>query len=234
VDLKSEVNHWDVPVWIEIILYKSCAYDIKFVNDLKKGRILRNTIEKDGESFFVTTEDIRKIIQKRSYSSRLKKQSKMTDDELAKDVDSVYFINNIINSLYNLRIVKVFVSNSIYSGRVAIIEDQEVIMLEHSVEYGVLNLPQFFTEIELESFNKVMVNLKYLNSKYIERSPYFKVKAADFLSSIEDYITEMYLRNGNEDSDEKMGFLDKLFALIDPKLEEDNTLLLVLTDYKNL
>jgi hypothetical protein len=79
-----------------------------------------------------------------------------------------------------------------------------------------------------------MVNLKYLNSKYIERSPYFKVKAADFLSSIEDYITEMYLRNGNEDSDEKMGFLDKLFALIDPKLEEDNTLLLVLTDYKNL
>ena len=61
MDLKSEVNHWDVPVWIEIILYKSCAYDINFVNDLKKGRILRNTIEKDGESFFVTTEDIRKM-----------------------------------------------------------------------------------------------------------------------------------------------------------------------------
>ena len=41
MDLKSEVNHWDVPVWIEIILYKSCAYDIKFVNDLKKGIMIR-------------------------------------------------------------------------------------------------------------------------------------------------------------------------------------------------
>lgn len=234
MELKNEINHWDVPVWIEIVLYKSCAYDLKFVKDLKKGRTLRNTVEKNGESFFVTASDIKEVIKKRPYSTRLKKQSSMSDEEIAKDVDSVYFINNIINSLYNLRIVKIFLSDSIHTGRVITLEDQEVIMLEHSVEYGVLNLPQFFTEKELESFNRVMIQLGYLKPKYIEREPYFKAKTSDFLLKVEDYITEMYLKNGNEDPDEKMSFLDKLFALIDPKLEEDNTLLLVMTDYKNL
>ena len=231
---KNDINHWDVPVWIEIVLYKSCAYDLKFVNDLKRGRTLKNTIESQGEYFFVTVEDIKEVIEKRPYSTRLKKQYKMNEDEIAKDVDSVYFISNILNSLYNLRIVKIFLSNSIYTDRVIMFEDQEVIMLEHSIEYGILNLTNFFTEAELESFNKVMIQLKYLNSKYIEREPYFKVKTADFLFDIEEYNTEMYLENKSDKPDERMNFLDKLFALIDPKLEEDNTLLLVITDYKNL
>lgn len=234
MELKNDINHWDVPVWIEIVLYKSCAYDLKFVNDLKRGRTLKNTIESQGEYFFVTVEDIKEVIEKRPYSTRLKKQYKMNEDEIAKDVDSVYFISNILNSLYNLRIVKIFLSNSIYTDRVIMFEDQEVIMLEHSIEYGILNLPNFFTEAELESFNKVMIQLKYLNSKYIEREPYFKVKTADFLFDIEEYNTEMYLENKSDKPDERMNFLDKLFALIDPKLEEDNTLLLVITDYKNL
>lgn len=230
----NEINHWDVPVWIEIVLYKSCAYDLKFVNDLKRGRTLRNTIESQGEYFFVTVGDIREVIEKRPYSTRLKKQGKMNEDEIAKDVDSVYFISKILNSLYNLRIVKIFLSNSMYTDRIIIFENQEVIMLEHSIEYGILNLPHFFTESELESFNKVMIQLKYLNSKYIEREPYFKVKTADFLFDIEEYNAEMYLENKSDKPDERMNFLDKLFALIDPKLEEDNTLLLVITDYKNL
>jgi len=108
VEPKNDINHWDVPVWIEIVLYKSCAYDLKFVNDLKKGRTLKNTIESQGEYFFVTVEDIREVIEKRPYSTRLKKQYKMKEDEIAKDVDSVYFISNILNSLYNLRLVKIF------------------------------------------------------------------------------------------------------------------------------
>jgi len=234
VELKNEINHWEVPVWIEIILYKSCAYDLKLVNDIRT-KAIKTKDESDGESLFVLPKDLKELISKRPYSTRLKKQSKMTESEISQDADSVYFINNILNALQNLRIVKIFLSNSIFTGRVySTLDDQEVIMLEHSVEYGVLDLPKFFTEKELESFNRAMMNLGFLSNKYLQRDPYFKIGTTEFLQKIEDYITELFLKDEIEDQDSKMIFLDKLYALIDPKLEEDDTLLLVLTDYKNL
>ena len=194
--LKNEINHWEVPVWIEIILYRSCAYDLKLVNDIIT-RAVKTKNESNGESLFVLPKDLKELISKRPYSTRLKKQSKMTESEIAQDVDSVYFINNILNALQNLRIVKIFLSNSIFTGRV----------------YSTLD---------------------DLSNKYLQRDPYFKIGTSEFLQKLEDYITELFLKDEIEDQDSKMIFLDKLYALIDPKLEEDDTLLLVLTDYKNL
>ena len=139
----------------------------------------------------------------------------MTESEIAQDVDSVYFINNILNALQNLRIVKIFLSNSIFTARVySTLDDQEVIMLEHSVEYGVLDLPKFFTEKELESFNRAMMNLGFLSNKYLQRDPYFKIGTSEVLEKLEDYITELFLKDEIEDQDSKMIFLDKLFTFI--------------------
>jgi hypothetical protein len=233
VDLKNEINHWEVPVWIEIVLYKSCAYDLKLVNDIR-DKAIRTKIEKDGESLFLQPQVLREVISKRPYSTRLKKQAKMTPVEIAENVDSVYFINNILNALQNLRIVKIFLSNSIFTGRVFTSDDQEVIMLEHSVEYGVLDLPRYFNEKELESFNKTMISLGFLRNKYLLRDPYFKISTTEFLQKLENYITDIFLKDEIDEDDSEMIFLDKLYALIDPKLEEDDTLLLILTDYKNL
>ncbi len=236
MDLKNDINHWEVPVWIEIILYKSCAYDLKLVNDIR-DKAMRIKTETKGESIFVHPKDLKEVISKRPYSTRLKKQAKMNSSEIAENVDSVYFINNILNTLQNLRIVKIFLSNSLFTSRVfSTVEDQEVIMLEHSVEYGVLDLPKYLDEKELESFNKTMILLGFLNNKYFNRDPYFKVSTTEFLQKLENCITDLYLSDeiDSEDNDSEMIFLDKLYSLVDPKLEEDDTLLLILTDYKNL
>ena len=110
--LKNEINHWEVPVWIEIILYRSCAYDLKLVNDIRT-RAVKTKNESNGESLFVLPKDLKELISKRPYSTRLKKQSKMTESEIAQDVDSVYCINNILNALQNLRIVQIFILRKI-------------------------------------------------------------------------------------------------------------------------
>jgi len=233
VDLKNEINHWEVPVWIEIILYRSCAYDLKLVNDIR-DKAIRTKTEKDGEFIFLHPKDLKEVISKRPYSTRLKRQAKMSPSEIAENVDSVYFINNILNALQNLRIVKIFLSNAIFTGRIFnTFEDQEVIMLEHSVEYGVLDLPRYLNEEELESFNKSMVSLGFLRNKYLQRDPYFKISTTEFLQKLENYIADLFLKD-EMDEDSDVIFLEKLYALIDPKLEEDDTFLLILTDYKNL
>ena len=71
----------------------------------------------------------------------------------------------------------------------------------------------------MDLFNKTLIDFKILENKYLERKPYFYMKATAIL----DILTSM----------EVEGKLSTFHLIdhIDPKLEEDDPILIVKTDY---
>mgnify|MGYP003648835245 FL=1 len=84
---------------------------------------------------------------------------------------------------------------------------------------GVFDLTQLLDRKELDIFNKTLIDFKILKNKYLERKPYFYMKA----TAIIDILASM----------EVDGKLTTFHMLdhIDQKLEEDDPLLIVKTDY---
>ena len=125
----------------------------------------------------------------------------------------------IIKRLNNLEWMTFKISEDKKYTRLIKVERGEVVSFHFKIVEGIFDLTKILSRKELDDFNKTLIDVGILKNKYLERSPYFYMKATvlfDILSTMEV--------NGLLSS---FNFL----AEIDNKLEEDDPVLTVKTDY---
>jgi hypothetical protein len=83
----------------------------------------------------------------------------------------------------------------------------------------VFNLTEILNREELDEFNKEVISLGLMENKYFDRVSYFWMRAANFF----DIISSFEKRGSNISM--------KIFQSVDPKIDEDDPNLLVITDY---
>lgn len=234
METKKELDFLDVPVVIEVLLYKNNEIDRKIVGDLDKfGYLHQRTSAPSGDdAFFCTIGEIKDLLRRRSYASKIKAFKVMKDEELVKNVDTTFFLYNLIKSFTSLRIIKFKYLDSYDSGRIIERETGKYIGLEYRIVYGFLNMPEALSSIDLDFFNRLMISAKFMNKKYMNRSPYFLATAGQLLDFLETYSLDI-----DTDDNSLISFSninEVIFDLIDPKIENDNSLILVKTDYPDL
>jgi hypothetical protein len=104
-------------------------------------------------------------------------------------------------------------------SRVVRIENKDIMSFYFKIEEGIFDLTQVFTRSQLDIINKKIIEYKIMPNKYLERSPYFYMKASLLFEIL-----------GQLEIDGTLSTFD-LLDHIDQKLEEDDPTLMVKTDY---
>ena len=209
----------EIPTHISFTLFKYDYFDSILISRVKKE--CKNLSKVDGEylvkkdSFLTaikTSKRINKIIKKAESFGYVPNP--------ALKPNSVYFLCSIFNKLPNLEFLTINVDDDKKYSRLIKNEAGTAIVNFHfSILEGIFDLTKLLDRKELDIFNKSLIDFKILKNKYLERKPYFYMKA----TAIIDILTSMEIE----------GKLSTFHILdhIDQKLEEDDPILIVKTDY---
>lgn len=208
-----------IPTHIMFTLYKYDYFDSIIINRVRKE--CKDLSRIDGEI----------TVSMDSFLSAIK-TSKRVRNEINKAEDfgyvpnpnlkpnSVYFLWTIFKRLENLEFITFKVNDDKNFTRLIKNDKGAPILSFHfNIVEGVFDLTKLMDRTELDTFNKTLIDFKILENKYLERKPYFYMKA----TAIIDILTSMDI----EGKLSTFGVLDR----IDQKLEEDDPILIVKTDY---
>ena len=217
IDNKFELG---IPTHIYFILYKFDHIDSMIISRVIKECKNWNT-DTDESLFTVDVE---------SFKSSLKGNKRLNKEIVKAEADgmfgmpgtkpnSITFLWSIIEKLENLKLLTFSVSYDKKFTRVLKIENKEVLSFYFKIEEGIFDLTQIFERSQLDIVNKKVIEYNIMPNKYLERSPYFYMKA----SLLFDILGQLEI-------DGTLSTFD-LLDHIDEKLEQDDPTLLVKTDY---
>ena len=217
IDNKFELG---IPTHIYFILYKFDHIDSMIISRVIKECKNWNT-DTDESLFTVDVE---------SFKSSLKGNKRLNKEIVKAEADgmfgmpgtkpnSITFLWSIIEKLENLKLLTFSISYDKKFTRVLKIENKEVLSFYFKIEEGIFDLTQVFERSQLDIVNKKVIEYNIMPNKYLERSPYFYMKA----SLLFDILGQLEI-------DGTLSTFD-LLDHIDEKLEQDDPTLLVKTDY---
>jgi len=205
-----------IPSHIEFILYKFDSIDSQIISKVKR-ECTNFSIDKNKNHYMVTVYD---FIDAINTSPRLKAEiEKWSINSTEANVNSVYFLVDIMNRLTNLKWISFKISTSKNFTRLIKYDDSELVSFQFNIVEGQFDLSQLMERKDLDQFNRKCIEIGIMENKYLNRRPYFYMTALVLMETL--VLMDM---EGNYKSKE-------ILDIIDPKLENDNPMLLVKTDY---
>jgi hypothetical protein len=133
--------------------------------------------------------------------------------------NSISFLWAILERLPNLDWLTFDISYDKKFTRLIKIENKEVQSFYFRIDEGIFDLTRVYDRTSLDVINRKIIQFGVMPNKYLERLPYFYMKASVLFDVL-----------GQLEMDESLNTFE-LLDQIDPKLEEDDPILLVITDY---
>jgi hypothetical protein len=212
----TEAFELSIPSHIEFILYKFDSIDSQIISKVKR-ECTNFSIDKNKNHYMVTVDD---FIDAINTSPRLKAEiDKWSINSTDANVNSVYFLVDIMNRLTNLKWISFKISTSKNFTRLIKYDDNELVSFKFNIVEGQFDLSQLMQRKDLDQFNRKCIEIGIMENKYLNRRPYFYMTALVLMETL--VLMDM---EGNYKSKE-------ILDMIDPKLENDNPMLLVKTDY---
>ena len=209
----------EIPTHIAFTLYKNDYIDNLIISKVKKE--CRNESDKKNE-FIISLDEFQYAIQKSAF---LRAELKKTlDQDMLPNPNfkpnSIFFLQSIINRLPNLSKITFKISNEkVFSRLIKVDGGREIVSFHFNIIEGTFDLTQILSREQLDTFNKRFMDVGIMKNKYLERSSYFYIKA----TTLFDILSEM-------DEAQVFDAFD-IITSVDPKIEEDDPVLLVKTDY---
>ena len=209
----------EIPTHIAFTLYTNDYIDNLIISKVKKE--CKNNSDNTSE-FNVSLEQFEKAIQTSAFL-RAELQKTM-DQELLPNPNfkpnSIFFLQSILARLSNLERITFKISNNkLFSRLVKLENGHEIVSFHFNIIEGIFDLTQILDREQLDTFNKKFIDIGILSNKYLDRASHFYIKAALLF----DILAEM-------EESQIMDAFD-IITSIDPKIEEDDPILLVKTDY---
>jgi len=209
----------EIPTHIAFTLYTNDYIDNLIISKVKKE--CKNESDNTSE-FNVSLEQFEMAI-KTSAFLRAELQKTIDQDLLPNPnfkPNSIFFLQSIIARLSNLERITFKISNNkLFSRLIKLENGREIVSFHFNILEGIFDLTQILNREQLDTFNKKFIDIGILSNKYLNRDSYFYIKAALLF----DVLAEM-------EESQLMDAFD-IITSIDPKLEEDDPILLIKTDY---
>jgi hypothetical protein len=206
-----------MPTAVDVTLYKYNYIDNKLWTQLHNQT---EFIQISDESVMVSTSQLRVVLET-NYLSTINKIKTVGSDVIHKEINSVFFLYQMCLEMENLQYIKFNLSKDKSYSRMIEIDNKKILQFSFRVITATLRLFDLYTEDELPKVNKILEELGIL---YPEK-PYNRV----FASELSDKI-DMYVGIHGED-DHEAGIVLDILDILEPKLEPENSLILLITDY---
>jgi hypothetical protein len=218
------MNISNFPTVVDVTLYRYNHLDnrlwVKIKNDL-------DYIEVDKDSVIVDIDQLKKLIEA-NYSSMINRVKSVGSDFLHKKVNSPYFIYMMLDDLTNLKYLKITKSYDKEFTRLLEIDGDKLLKFDFKILSMTIRLHDWFYTKELKVLNPILEELKILE----DGVPYNRIKLIDLLDILDIWVNKEIDKDIDEDIEiDPMPLVTELMDLIDPKIERDNPLVLLVTDY---
>ena len=210
-----------IPLVIELTLFKHNYVDNLIISDLKRN--LKFKVY-ETNTLVVNARELQAIVNKRFREEIVAIQS-CPMDTMSSVVNSSYFLNNLLENYSNLKNIIINVSNKRNFTRLSKGKDQDFINFDFKILIGLFDAAKIFTREKLIGFNMLLDELNLLPYK-VGKVPYIKIETSKLFTAIHQFEA-----NAGDDKDIYFDIIDELFYNIDGKMENDDTMLIIKTDY---
>jgi len=220
-----DVQHFnEIPTKVEITLYRFNYIDGLIITCLRNEADFRHS-KKYKSKFEVQVEDFKKIILKNSKLKREFYKFKEMTYASPQEVNSMYFLNAMLSNYPMLDTLVIIVNSDKNYSRLVESDNSKIISFEHKVIEGKIDVCKGRSIEEIRLFNEAMTRLGILKNT---RKTFVEIKAGDLVNELTKYEEET-----EEDTlDGKFApVFSAFFSWIEEKLEEDNTNLIIVTDF---
>jgi len=207
-----------IPTHIEFTLYK-----FDYIDSIIISRVLKEckNYNEDSTVYTVKVDSFRRAVKG---SKKLHREiQKVLINGLSPNPDNkpntIHFLWSIMDRLVNLEWFTFKISYDNKYSRMIKVENREIMSFYFKINEGLFDLTKIYDRKDLDAINKKIIEFGMMPNKYLERSPYFYMKASVLFDLL-----------GQLEIDGTVGTFDFLNQ-IDPKLEEDDPILTVKTDY---
>ena len=223
----NSLSYSDLPLVIDMTLYKNNYYDNIIIGQLKKNsRFIKFP---GSDAFIVSASEFRNILKTR-FPEQISSLSKNpTSYELKRGATSIFFINELLTNLKNLKFVKVSVSKEKEYSRLIKADKEsghDLIQFDFKVIHSVIDFTKYICGEQFDILNDFLLKSNMVNKEFFrEGPPFIQIKSLELMDRLAVF-------EDTHISKEKYQFiLDIFFTLVDAKIEEDNSDILIITDY---
>lgn len=206
-----------MPTAVDVILYKYNYIDNKLWTQLHNDT---HFIPISEDSIMVSTSQIKSVLEN-NYLSTINRIKSVGSDVVHKEINSVFFLYQMCLEMENLQYIKFNLHKDKSYSRMINIEDKKVLQFSFKVITATLRLFDLYTEDELPKVNKILEEIGVL---YPEK-PYNRVFASELSDKIDMYV------ESHSDDDHNAGIVLDILDILEPKMEIENSLILLITDY---
>ena len=206
-----------MPTAVDVTLYKYNYIDNKLWTQLHNQT---EFIQISDESVMVSTSQLKAVLET-NYLSIINKIKTVGSDVIHKEINSVFFLYQMCLEMENLQYIKFNLNMDKSYSRMIEIDNKKILQFSFKVITATLRLFDLYTEDELPRVNKILEKIGVLHPE----RPYNRVFAAELSDGI-----DMYVGLHGED-DHESGIVLDILDILEAKLEPENALILLITDY---
>ena len=203
-----------LPTAIDITLYKYNYIDNKIFTQLNNQV---DFIQVDSDSIIVSSDQLR-IFLEENYQSDLNKFKSIGADIIHKEINSTFFLHKMCEEMENLKYVKITLNKKKDYNRTVELDGNKVLQFNFKIMTATIRLSDIFSEKDLLSANKALEKIGILR----DGSPFVRIKGKDLGSLIDSNMDDE-----NKDFAPLLDILD----ILEHKMEQDDSLILLITDY---
>lgn len=223
----NNMSFADLPLVIDMTLYKNNYYDNLIISQLKRNsRFIRFP---GNSGFVVSANEFKDILTSRFPEQIQQITANPTSYELKKGATSIFFINDLLTNLKNLKFVKISISNEKeYSRRVKIDDEEknDLIAFDFKVIHSVIDFTKYIKGDKFKILNDFLLKSNIVTKELFRSGPPFiQIKSTELMDKIAIF------EDAYSSRDAYQFILDIFFTLVDAKIEEDNCDILIITDY---
>ena len=203
----------DQPTIVEITLFRNNWKDNQIIHSFKKNSGLFN-VSKNKDSFFISIGDLKRTVSK--FDREIDKFHSMIEDTLVRNVNSLYFIQNIIETFKSLMYIKVNISDKKNYTRMV----GDVISFDIKIMHSKIIVSDWLNKEESEELKTFFKKIDLIFDSPVFEQTYIQINLGELFNKIETHKA----MNAPKIDDI---ILEKLFLSIDEKTEIDNPSILL-------
>jgi hypothetical protein len=211
-----------LPTSIDVTLYRYNYIDNKLWVQIKNQL---DYIEVNKTSVLVSKDQLNLILLQ-NYKDDLNAINSTGSKFFHNRVNTIYFIWMLLKEMKNLNYLKISLNTDKSYTRLSTDGDgAKTIDFDFKILTATLRLSDIFKYDEINIINSALYKLNILQ----QNEPYINIGALKLIDIVDTYLVE--LEQNNEDHTESFSIISEFLELFTYKIEKDNPLILLITDY---
>ena len=209
-----------LPTSIDTTLYKYNYIDNKL------WTLIHNEIDfisNSEDSVLVSISQLKYLLDT-YYIKSINRIKSLGSEFLHKEINSIFFLYQICIEMENLQYIRFNLNKDKSYHRIIQVEGTKVLQFGFKVTTATLRLHDIYDAADLIEVNKILNSLEIISPK----KPYCRIHAKELAEKLDMF---METNEDNDDQDTDTQVVLDILDILESKLEPENTLMLLVTDY---